>query len=160
MSVEASIEPDTDVVWWRVAQYVADSLIAFAGISVGFFLLLAVPADSDGEMRTDTPVLWIVLAAMLVWWLCWVAYVWVVRPHRRDGQTFGMQAVGIRIVSVDGGPASIGQLVGRTLLLVLDGLLGGLVGLFVMLGSDRHQRIGDLAARTLVCRVEPQRTGS
>ena len=156
MPAEPSTEPDTDVVWWRVAQYVADSLIVIAGVSVGFFLLLAVPADSDGEMRTDTPILWIVSVAMVLWWVFWVAYVWVLRPHRRDGQTFGMQAVGVRIVSADGGPASIGQLVGRTLLLVLDGLVGGLDGLLVMLASDRHQRIGDLAARTLVCRVEPQ----
>jgi len=160
MPTDAPAEPDTDVVWWRVAQYVADSLIVFAGVSVGFFLLLAVPADSDGEMRTDTPILWIVFVAIVLWSLFWVAYVWVLRPHRRNGQTFGMQAVDVRIVSADGGPASIGQLVGRTLLLVVDGLVGGLVGLLVMLVSDRHQRIGDLAAGTLVCRVETKPPGA
>jgi uncharacterized RDD family membrane protein YckC len=160
MPTDRSSEPDTDVVWWRVAQYVVDSLIVLAGVSVGFFLLLAVPADADGDMRTDTPVLWIVFAAMVVWWVFWVTYVWVLRPHRRDGQTFGMQAAGIRIISADGGDASIGQLVGRMLLLVLDGLVGGLVGLLAMLASDRHQRIGDLAARTLVCRVDPGRSGA
>ena len=160
MPTDRSSEPDTDVVWWRVAQYVVDSLIVLAGVSVGFFLLLAVPADADGDMRTDTPVLWIVFAAMVVWWVFWVTYVWVLRPHRRDGQTFGMQAAGIRIISADGGDASIGQLVGRMLLLVLDGLVGGLVGLLAMLASDRHQRIGDLAARTLVCRVAPGRSGA
>ena len=160
MSSGPSTDVDTDVVWWRVAQYVVDSLIVAAGVSVGFFLLLAVPSDGDGEMRTDTPILWVVLAAIVVWSLFWVTYVWVLRPHRRDGQTFGMQAAGIRVVSADGGPPSIGQLVGRTLLLVLDGLLGGLVGLLVMLSSERHQRIGDLVARTLVCRAETRGLGA
>jgi uncharacterized RDD family membrane protein YckC len=160
MSSGPSTDVDTDVVWWRVAQFVVDSLIVAAGVSVGFFLLLAVPSDGDGEMRTDTPILWIVFAAIVVWSLFWVTYVWVLRPHRRDGQTFGMQAAGIGVISADGGPASIGQLVVRTLLLVLDALLGGLVGLLVMMASERHQRIGDLAARTLVCRAETRGLGA
>ncbi len=160
MSSGPSTDVDTDVVWWRVAQFVVDSLIVAAGVSVGFFLLLAVPSDADGEMRTDTPILWVVVAAIVVWSLFWVTYVWVLRPHRRDGQTFGMQAAGIRAISADGGPASIGQLGVRTLLLVLDALLAGLVGLLVMMASERHQRIGDLAARTLVCRAETRGLGA
>jgi uncharacterized RDD family membrane protein YckC len=36
---------------------------------------------------------------------------------------------------------------------VVDGFAFGLAGLLVMLLSPRHQRVGDLVARTLVVRV-------
>jgi uncharacterized RDD family membrane protein YckC len=145
---------DTDVVWWRVAQYIVDSLIVGIGVGIGFFLFLAVPTTDEGAADSGSALFWIVSLVVLLWSLFWVLYVWVLRPHRHDGQTFGMQAVGIRIVSADGGPASLGQLLGRAFLLVLDTLLSGLVGLLTMAFSKRHQRIGDMAAGTLVGRVE------
>lgn len=149
---------DTDVVWWRVAQYVMDSLAVVVGVGVGFFLFLVVPTADDGAADSEAALFWVVSVVVALWSLFWVGYVWVLRPHRRDGQTFGMQATGLRIVSERGGPPSLGQLVVRTLVLVLDGLVGGLVGLLVMSVSDRHQRLGDLAARTLVGRVEAEGT--
>lgn len=144
---------DTDVVWWRVAQYIVDSLIIGIGVGIGFFLFLAVPTTDEGAADSGSALFWIVWLAVMLWSVFWVLFVWVVRPYRHGGQTFGMQAVGIRIVSEDGGRASIGQLLGRAFLLVLDTLLGGLVGLLTMVVSKRHQRIGDMAARTVVGRA-------
>ena len=129
-------------------------------MGIGFFLFLAVPTTDEGAADSGSALFWIVSLLVALWSLFWVLFVWVLRPHRHDGQTFGMQAMAIRIVSEDGGPASIGQLLGRAFLLVLDTLLGGLVGLLTMMVSKRQQRIGDLAARTLVGRVEPNGTGS
>jgi hypothetical protein len=79
---------------------------------------------------------------------------WVIRPHRANGQTFGMQLLGIRIISKDGGAASIGQLAVRWILLIVDDLVIGLVGLFTMLLSRYRQRVGDHVANTLVVRTE------
>jgi uncharacterized RDD family membrane protein YckC len=144
---------DTDVVWWRVAQYIVDSLIVGIGVGVGFFLFLAVPTTDEGAADSGSALFRVVSLMVLLWALFWVLYVWVLRPHRHDGQTFGMQAVGIRILSADGTRASIGQLLGRALLLVVDTALAGLIGLVAMALSKRHQRVGDMAARTIVCRV-------
>jgi uncharacterized RDD family membrane protein YckC len=40
----------------------------------------------------------------------------------------------------------------RTLLRLVDGLFGYLVGFVVVLASDKNQRLGDMAAKTLVVR--------
>ena len=62
--------------------------------------------------------------------------------------------LGLRIVrESDGGVPTLGALSLRWLLLIVDGILGGVVGLVVMLTQARHQRLGDMAAHTLVVRA-------
>ncbi|MCD2186037.1 RDD family protein [Actinomycetospora soli] len=68
------------------------------------------------------------------------------------GRTLLMMALGLKIVRRDGEPASFGQHLGRALLLVVDTIAGGLVGLIVMLCSRHRQRVGDHAAGTVVIR--------
>lgn len=68
------------------------------------------------------------------------------------GRTLGKMALGIRVVSQDGGRASWGAVVVRNLLRIVDGFFFYLVGLIVMLSTARKQRVGDLAARTMVVR--------
>lgn len=69
------------------------------------------------------------------------------------GQTLGKMALGIKVVAADGGPASVTAVVIRTLLRIVDGFFFYLVGLIVMLASPRKQRVGDMAAKTLVVRT-------
>jgi hypothetical protein len=64
------------------------------------------------------------------------------------GQTLGKRLMKIRVVRADGRPASMGEIAVRTILRVIDNYL---VGLIVMLATgERRQRIGDLAAGTIV----------
>jgi uncharacterized RDD family membrane protein YckC len=44
-------------------------------------------------------------------------------------------------------------LIGRWLMVMLDGLSGGLLGLLIMAVTPKHQRLGDLAAHTIVVRA-------
>jgi uncharacterized RDD family membrane protein YckC len=74
----------------------------------------------------------------------------VVRPRDHGGQTFGMQLLGLRVISKTGGPASMSQLLVRGILLIVDTLFFGLVGLITMVCSRYRQRVGDHAAGTLV----------
>ncbi|MEX0658496.1 MAG: RDD family protein [Egibacteraceae bacterium] len=69
------------------------------------------------------------------------------------GQTVGKMLLGIRVVAADGTPAGWGAVVVRTLLRIVDGFFFYLVGLIVMLASPRKQRVGDMAAKTLVVRA-------
>jgi len=70
------------------------------------------------------------------------------------GRTVGKLLTGIRVVRLDtGGPAGFGQVLVRTVFRVLDGIGGYLVGFVVTVLSRRRQRIGDMAAGTLVVRV-------
>lgn len=69
------------------------------------------------------------------------------------GQTLGKMALGVKVVSADGGPASWSAVLIRTVLRIVDGFFFYLVGLIVMLASPRKQRVGDMAGKTLVVRA-------
>ncbi len=67
------------------------------------------------------------------------------------GRTLGKAALGLRVVSVDGTPVTFVGAVVRNLVRVVDALPGVYtVGLIAILASRRNQRLGDLAAGTLV----------
>ncbi len=69
------------------------------------------------------------------------------------GRTLGKAALGLRVVRTDGAPIGLAQaaLRGAFGLLEVWGTLGSL-GFIVMLFSGRDQRVGDMAAGTLVLR--------
>jgi uncharacterized RDD family membrane protein YckC len=67
------------------------------------------------------------------------------------GQTLGKLAVGIKVVAEATGQApGITAVAIRTLLRIVDGLLGYTVAFITVLGSAKRQRLGAMAARTLV----------
>jgi uncharacterized RDD family membrane protein YckC len=68
-----------------------------------------------------------------------------------DGQTVGKKLMKLRVVRADGRPAGMREIAVRTVLRVVDGLGLYIVGLIVMLVTgQQRQRIGDLAAGTIV----------
>lgn len=67
-----------------------------------------------------------------------------------NGQTPGKRMMAIRVVSTDGLPINGQQAVLRNFLRVVDGFLYFLVGAASFLISRRFQRLGDLAAGTMV----------
>ena len=70
------------------------------------------------------------------------------------GRTLGKLVTGIRVVdAVTGDRPGPWAATVRTLLRLIDGLLGYLVGMIVVAGSARRRRLGDMAARTLVVRA-------
>jgi uncharacterized RDD family membrane protein YckC len=67
------------------------------------------------------------------------------------GQTPGKRLIGLRVLSVAGRPARIDQALVRNLLRVVDQLPGVYaIGIVSMLATQRSQRLGDLAAGTVV----------
>jgi len=72
-----------------------------------------------------------------------------------DGQTPGKKALGIRVISTDGHPATRFQILLRALIWPIDVFLTVpvAVGLVVIAATARHQRLGDLFAATLVVRM-------
>jgi hypothetical protein len=67
-----------------------------------------------------------------------------------SGRTPGKRWTGLRVVRLDGGPVTFTTSAVRNLLRLVDGLLGYAVGVVAILVSVRNQRLGDLAAGTLV----------
>ncbi|MCP3993237.1 MAG: RDD family protein [Actinomycetia bacterium] len=73
-----------------------------------------------------------------------------------DGKTIGKRVFGLKVMTIEGGPVGLRHSTIRALLGTIDFWLpapGGLVALGFALGSKRSQRLGDLAAGTIVVRV-------
>jgi uncharacterized RDD family membrane protein YckC len=70
------------------------------------------------------------------------------------GQTVGKMAAGIKVVSeATGATPGVAAAAVRTLLRLIDGLFSYLVAFITVLASGKRQRLGDMAARTLVVRA-------
>ena len=140
-------ELETRVTGRRVVQYIVDAIL------FGIITALVSWALDRGHGGVHA-VLYIVLIVIDVLW--YVLY-WAYWPFGHTGQTVGMQLMGLRVISRDGGPASFAQLVIRSILLVLFTPLSLLVGIITMMFSRYRQRVGDHMAKTLVVRssVEP-----
>ena len=75
-----------------------------------------------------------------------------------DGKTVGKRVLGIKALTIEGGPVTLRHSTIRALLGTIDFWFpapGGLLALAFALGSKRSQRLGDLAAGTIVIR-EPK----
>jgi uncharacterized RDD family membrane protein YckC len=137
---------ETRVTGRRIVQYLIDAFLVSLIPS-----LVSIPFD-----RSSSTLLHIIggLVAFVLFVLIGLWY-WVIRPHGHNGQTFGMQLLGLRVISKSGGPASMAQLFIRWICLIFDSIpytwpFTGLVGYIVILCSRNRQRIGDHLARTLV----------
>ena len=74
-----------------------------------------------------------------------------------NGQTPGKRALGIRVVGDDGLPASLGKIVIRNLMRLIDMQASYAVGLVAMFVSPEEKRLGDLVAGTIVIRESRRR---
>ena len=147
---------DTEVVGRRVVQYLIDGILSSLIPLLAWLLLIPLaftPAEPDGSVRYPLLALISVAVVLLLWAAIYIGY-WVVWPAKSGGQTIGMRLLGVRVVRSDtGAQPSMAQHFVRWILLIVDGICAGLVGLVIMLVSDRRQRLGDMAAGTLVVRA-------
>jgi uncharacterized RDD family membrane protein YckC len=100
---------------------------------------------------------WRVLSVAHLFWLAVAGGVYRFALEARDGQTIGKRCYGIRVVAADGGPAGPRAIAIRSVLRIVDSLpVSYLAGLLSMArtGPARRQRIGDIAAGTIVVAVD------
>ena len=69
------------------------------------------------------------------------------------GRSIGKRATGLRVVRLDGGPIGFGAAAIRNIMRLIDLLPGGYaVGAIAILATPHNQRLGDMAAGTVVIR--------
>lgn len=69
------------------------------------------------------------------------------------GRSIGKRATGLRVVRLDGGPIGFGAASIRNIMRLIDILPGGYaVGAIAILATPHNQRLGDMAAGTVVIR--------
>ena len=67
-----------------------------------------------------------------------------------NGQTPGKMLVKIKVVKVTGEPIGLGESFIRNILRLIDQLFFYLVGFILIMTNDKKQRLGDMAAGTIV----------
>ena len=72
--------------------------------------------------------------------------------HLMNGQTIGKRILGLRVIQENGEPASFFQILIRGFLRSSVDML--YVGIFIILFSKKHKRLGDMAAGTIVISEE------
>jgi len=130
----------TRVTGRRIVQYIIDYILAGIVPGLAYWLF-------DANAGAIAGARWVV--ATIIALAAYFAY-WVAIPYAMDGQTFGMKLLRLRVLSKDGGRASMLQLFIRGIFLIVDTLFFGLVGLITILCSKYRQRVGDHVARTVV----------
>ena len=80
-----------------------------------------------------------------------------IRDRFNHGQSFGKKLINIRVVKVDGSTPSIGSYLLRWILFPIDGPITSGLGLLVILLNKNNQRLGDLAAGTMVIKEKNYR---
>jgi uncharacterized RDD family membrane protein YckC len=125
----------------RFAAALIDSAIQFATFLAMTLLATVVPAS--GPVRAA-----IVIAGFLVF----LAYD-ILFETLASGRTPGKRWSGLRVVTTDGAPVTFRTSAIRNVLRLVDILPGSyLVGIIAVLASSKNQRLGDMAAGTLVVR--------
>lgn len=83
----------------------------------------------------------------------------VVSETLMRGRTIGKRAMGLRAVTIEGAPIRLRHALLRMMGGLVDRFLPplGVTGMLMVMGTARHQRVGDLIAGTIVIR-DPDRT--
>lgn len=109
----------------------------------------------------------IVLFMNLEMEIIWVWVVVVVIPYLvysllfeifMNGQTPGKAALNIRVIRLDGTPATVGDYILRWIFAPIDfGVLGGAIALILVAAGGKGQRLGDIVAGTTVVKLVAQK---
>src|SRR6218665_196610 len=127
----------------RAGAYLVDLVIRMLILSVASFAIFIGGLAIGGQVAIGL--------SMLAWFLLDWFYPVFFEAGKR-GATPGKRIAGLRVVQATGSPITLGQAVVRNFLRFIDGMpfftYG--IGLGSCLASRRFQRLGDLAAGTVV----------
>lgn len=99
----------------------------------------------------------IVIGAVFIVYLVLYVFYDLVCEIFMNGQSVGKRVMKIKVISLDGGQASIGQYLLRWLFRVVDfTITSGACALITAAVTNKSQRVGDLVAGTVLIRTEPR----
>lgn len=135
----------------RIAARLID-LAIFLGLYIIFLLLIALTGLSAG--MDSTP--YLIIGLLIIYGASYVFYNLICEIFM-NGQCVGKRVMKIKVISLDGSQASIGQYFIRWLFRLVDfGLTAQVGGLICIAVSTNKQRIGDIVAGTTVIKTIPR----
>lgn len=127
------------------------ALLVAALLFVGGALSLAYLSEVLGQAADASQTLLIILAVLVflgAMMLLTHGY-FIYWEYKRNGQTPGKRLFGLRVVTLDGSPLSLGKCLTREAIRYVD-MLFIVPGLLACLLTSKRQRLGDLLAGTMV----------
>jgi uncharacterized RDD family membrane protein YckC len=135
---------------WGILGALSSLCVFFGAILVVFFL-----GFFSGQLKQlfaeelTAVVLMVLLALVILLVYLSLVHLYFIYYHLKRGATPGKQVFGLKVISLDNGPLSREQCILRECLVYIDvGLF--LPGLISIVTTQRNQRLGDLAAGTMV----------
>ena len=140
---------DVHVTGRRILAIIVDGIII--GLPTGLLAgLLGLVSSSGSEVSTSLEGI-VGLFVALTSVVLYLGYYVLMEGYL--GQTVGKMLLGIKVIREDdGGVPGVKAAAIRTVLRIVDGLFSYLVGFIAVLASAKNQRLGDMAAHTLVVR--------
>lgn len=137
----------------RSVAYIIDFVITETILGL-LILLVALVAGNDTSQTgwTDIAVAGVVVGSFVVQYGYFVLF-----EVAGDGRSPGKRMTGLRVVNLRGGPVGLRRSLVRNLLRIIDQFPGTyIVGLISVMATPANQRLGDLAAGTIVVRYRPE----
>jgi uncharacterized RDD family membrane protein YckC len=127
-----------------VLQAAALVSLVFIGLAAGIFMSVA------GARRPQAGGIWLTAVLLFAWFVIYTGY-FAIFESVWNGQTPGKRLVGLRVIDVSGRPITVYAALIRNILRILDSIPGiYAVAIISAIVTKRNQRLGDLAAGTLV----------
>lgn len=136
-----------------VGRRIAAALIDFVLLAIAFVLASLAFGEADTTAREDVFFQQISLTGWPFAVYCALVFAYFVLMEWRVGGTLGKLFMQVQVVNRAGGRISFQASLVRNVLRVVDAfpfLVPYLVGLLVVAASSNNQRVGDMAAGTLV----------
>jgi len=145
VSASPAAQMDVRVTGRRVLATLVD-LLALGFVFVLLSVLFGTSSAESGQVSASLEGFW-----ALVYFVVVFAYYILMEGYL--GQTVGKMLLGIKVVREENGAVpGLRDAAVRTVVRIVDGLFFYLVAFITVLASARNQRLGDMAAHTLVVR--------
>lgn len=145
-SQNIELEYDLSSVGERIVAYIIDMLIIIA-----YFILVSILFFNRSLGRASDTLIYVVILPALFYHLG--------SEILMNGQSVGKKAMKIKVISLDGGSASLGQYLIRWVFRLVDFTVSSwLAGLIAVAATEKRQRVGDLVAGTTLIRTVPRAT--
>ena len=128
----------------RILAYFIDALIIFAYV-IGCLILMDMV-----NLQSTAIGISVVSIPVLLYHLLFEIFM--------DGQSPGKRQMGIKVVKLDGSPATIGSYIIRWLIRIIEiNMLSGAIAMIIIAVGGKGQRLGDIAAGTTVVKLVPRK---
>jgi len=137
--------------WQRAIAQLVDLIPFVAGFAFPMVWMWRMFSDPESVFENGPTfpfkMFGLFIAAFLWMLIVFLAYSYL---EGRYGKTPGKWLVGIRVLGTDLQPCGFGRAFLRNLLTLVDGFFSFLVGALLVALTENWQRLGDMAARTIV----------